>query len=243
MEEKNYEISIIEILNMIIQKIWLVVLVSVLTAAAAGVYSLMTEVNSYSVNMKYYVKKEIAYDQQNTSDISYAINIIPSIQEAYASGVFHEKIAVELTVKNPAYSNVSAAQIGRMITFVKSENSSAPTYTLTITSADPELSKYIANIIHDFTVEKIVNENYTEIQNMIAGQSFNISTYDNPGNPYISSNAKTDTIKKAIIGFMAGALVSIFAIVVYGILDPTIRDKNKLAREVDAPIIGVIPRF
>ncbi len=242
MEEKNYGISIKEIFNMIVHKFLIIALVAVLFAGIAGVYTFASSKDVYSVNMKYYVKKD-AYDQQSTSDISYAINVIPSIKEAYSSGVFHEKIAKELHKRNPSYANVSSSAVGAMISFVQNTTANAPTYTIVISSTNAKLAQEIANIVHDFTVEVINSENYTEIQNLVAGQSFNITFYNEPSNPYLSISVKTETVKSIIIGFLTGAMISTLAVVICGVLDPTIRDKNKLAREVDAPILGVIPRF
>ncbi len=242
MEEKNYGISIKEILNMLVPKILIIALVSVLLAGIAGVYTFVSSKDIYSVNMKYYVKKD-AYDQQSTSDISYAINVIPTIEEAYRSGVFHEKIAVELERRNPEYGKVSPTAVGSMISFIQNTTINAPTYTIVISATNAKLAKEIANIVHDFTIQVINDENYTEIQNLVAGQSFNITSYNNPSSPYLSISAKSETVKSIIIGFLAGALISALVVVVCGVFDPTIRDKNRLAREVDAPILGVIPRF
>ena len=241
MEEKNNEISLSEIFGMIIPKIWIIALVSVAFAALTGFYSLVTVKDTYTVTTQFYVEKNTYGQDQTTSDLSFAINIIPVVQEAYISEEFCSEIANILKSKYDDFSNVTAAQVRNTITVTRT-NTNAAIYSVKVESTNRKFAESVANEVHNLTMPNENNESHIKT---LVSEFINIEAYRSPdsNDPAVVTSGTGTVIKNSMVAFLAGAVLSIVLIVVLGIIDPTIRNKNKLSRGVDVPVLGVIPRF
>jgi capsular polysaccharide biosynthesis protein len=101
---------------------------------------------------------------------------------------------------------------------------------VSVLTSNPQLSYAISQAL----------ENYipTEFYNYRPGV-FTVITYDNAELP--TSPLSNNSVRNAIIGFVAGAVISAIAVWLYSAFDTVIRDKKKIEDYFDVSVIGVIP--
>lgn len=100
-------------------------------------------------------------------------------------------------------------------------------------SEDANLAYEVADIVHDKLPQKL--------EEVFSSLSVEIKDIDLP-RMATSPNSK-GTVKNAIIGFAAGAILSMLVIFIISTLDVYVRSKEMLEDNFEFPIIGVIPHL
>lgn len=226
MKKRNEEITIKDILSVFIPKIWIIAIISVAAAAIMFAYSTFLVSDKYTSSSVMHICKDS--ETLNTTDFLTAESVINVMSYRVFSDDFISMVIANVRENyGDEYANLSQGLVRSSITYSPLGNGMLRVSVLT---SNPQLSYAISQAL----------ENYipTEFYNYRPGV-FTVITYDNAELPTapISNNA----VRNAIIGFVAGAVISAIAVWLYSAFDSVIRDKKKIDDYFDVPVIGVIP--
>ena len=210
-----------KIFDIVIRKIWIVILTVVVFAVGSFVIS------------KYFIKPRYAssilvsvYNTegiQTSQDITTAQKLVNSYIIVLKSNTVMDAVAENVKL------GYSAAQIKNMVTAASVNNTEI--FRVTITCDNPGHAATIANAIADVAPAEI-------IRNVKAGAVEIIDRAEvpsAPSYPNISTNI--------ILGVLIGLVLSIAGIVLYNMLDTTVKDETTLLEKYNIPIIGMIPEI
>ena len=229
MEEKNTEFTLRDLIDIIIPKAWIVALISVIVAMVTGVYSAFFVKNTYSTTLEFNV---------TASSTSVSKELVPVFFSAYKSEIFCSAISGELE-NNSNYKNVKASQIQGMLSF--NQSSSVPVFTITITSTDKNLAHSVKNAIYALSYDDPTGDIPATLKSLIPNSSVKLQPYSDSESAPRLNNDK-NVLKKTVLAFGVAMVVSLAGVVVYALIDPTVRDRKKAESCINAPLIGAIPR-
>ena len=215
------EIDILELISVVLGKIWAVILSAILLGAAVYLVCTFFIIPKYESTTKIYV-----INRQNSESLTYS-----DLQ----SGTQLTKDYQELVTSRPVLEEVKA-ELGLDIEndkFKKSITVSVPTDTrivsITAEDTDPYMARAIADSVRTSAAEHIANVMNTEAVNVV--EEANLPTE-------ISS---PKIIRNTVIGTVLGAFIAVVLIVVIYILDDTIKNPDDVERYLNLSVLGSIP--
>ena len=234
MSRKNKETTIKDLIEVFLPKLWIILLVGVLLAGIMSVYSIFIKKDTYTASAEIYVYKSSNSTSTSTTtgDIAAAEEMVNIYERAIGGDDFMEHVCLKLKEKNAKYEYIPA-QLKSMITMTKVEDT--PNFIIKVTTGDRELSADIADVIVNESIavgklEEIIRNNHKS------------SIIESPKSANeISANSK-NTVRNAIIAFLAGVILSAVCIWIFASFDVTIRSQKKIEDLLDVPVLGVIPR-
>ena len=240
MKKQQDEISIKDLINIFLPKIWIVAIVSIVFAAVLGGYTAFIQRDTYSSTSTFVmVKIPTQYGDEdtngavttglNSAEIDAMQKMITMSEQILKTTDFLNVIKLALAEKYPQYASVSISTLKQMLS-IKIDGE-ATVFKLVAISTDAKLAYAVADVVHEKMPDKI--------EDVFSTYSIRIKDIDQPRQPG-SPNSK-GTLKKAAIGFIGGAVLSMLAIFVISKLDVVVRNKEKLEDSFDIPLIGVIP--
>ena len=220
-DEDVFEIDILELLAVVMSKIWIVILCAIVGAAATYFVCSFLIIPKYESTTKIYV-----INRQNSESLTYS-----DLQ----SGSQLTKDYQELVTSRPVLEEVKA-QLGLDIDnekFRKSITVSVPTDTrivsITAEDTDPYLARAIADKVRVSAANHIANVMNTEAVNVV--EEANLPTK-------ISS---PKTIRDTVIGGVLGAFVAVMIIIIIYIMDDTIKNPDDVEKYLGLSVLGSIP--
>lgn len=236
MKKQNGEITIKELLNIFIPKLWFILLVAVLCSALLGTFTSMkkdtyTSTCTLSMGKTPLDNANSSNTGINTAEIEAMRNMIESSVYILQSASFCENVYKRLNEQYDEYSNVKVSDIQKMLSVTLLGE--ATFFSIHAKSGDPKLSQAVAGIVYtefpkaymerfDYAIRITGNLNYPEIPKT-------------PDDKNVARNA--------IIGFVGGALVSALLVFLVVKFDVIVRSREKLEENFDLPVLGVIPRL
>lgn len=242
MKKQREEITIKELIDIFLPKIWIIALVAIVFAGMLGAYSMFLKADTYTSKASFVMVKIPTQYNDSTGTTAVTTGLTASEIQAMQSMIsmseqiiqthdFLTKVKEKLVERDVRYENVTTAQLKQMLSIkVVGE---ATCFDLSVISEDSQLSYDVADIVYQ-TFPGV-------IEDVFDSYSVTIKMIDPPRKP-ASANSK-GTFKNAVIGGVAGALLSALAVFVISKLDVVIRSKEKLENSFEIPIIGLIPRF
>lgn len=230
MNEKNIEknqgveIDLQRLFGALLEKIWIIIAVTVLGAVLAGVISLCFITPKYQASAKFYV---------NNSDISVGDFQISNSDLVTSRGLVDSYIVI-LKTRESLVDVIDYAGVDRTVGQVRSMISAGAVdeteiFEVVVTSPDPEEAERIANAIAYILPKRI--------KDIIEGTSTKVVEHAIvPASP--SSPNHTTNI---LIGFLLGLLLSAGVIVIRQIFDVTIRSEEDIASTCQHPILAAVP--
>ncbi len=226
MTRRNEEVTFKDILNIFIPKIWLIAAVAVLCSVLMYAYSAFLVDDTYTTSSTMHVRKDT--DTINLTDISTADSLIEVIRYRVTSDDFLQDVRANIHENyGNAYLSISLAEIRGAIRYSALGNGML---RVSVTTSNPQLSYAISLALEDYVP--------AEFFDYLPG-AFIVHTYDNAELPSVP-NGKGE-FKNAIIGFLAGAIISALAVFVYSLLDTRVRNKQKIDDYIDIPLIAAVP--
>lgn len=231
MKKTNGEITIKELIDLFLPKLWIVAIVGVIFAGAFGIFTAMKADTYTSVSTFMMVKvpqsnSESTNTGLNTGEIEAMQSMIQSSQYILESKSFCMSVREQLA----GYDDVTPEQIKSMLSVSLIDDSTC--FYIATVSSDPELSKDIADIVHKLLPADIKERLPYAIE---------ISTLDYP--EIAASADSKNVMRNAVIGFALGFLISMLAVFLFAKFDVIIRSREKIEENFDFPILGVIPRY
>lgn len=226
---KTNELNLQELFYAMINRIWLIVLSSVILGVLVYLYSANFITPKYRSSVTLYVNNTTeASGEISSSDLATAQRLVDTyvaILEQYdtmkaISDAVNEKLGKDYMTAEAIMSSISAGAINETEVF-----------TITVTHTNPRLAKHIADAVGEVApgvIDKIVE-----------GSSAKVVSYARlPERPYAPNN-----INNAIYGAIAGALLAVAYIVIWILTDVRINSEEDLALISSAPVLGLIPNF
>lgn len=242
MKEHNDEITIKELFEIFIPKLWIIALVAIIFAGTMGVYSMFIKEDTYTSTASFImVKTPTQYGTTSgstaittglsASEIDAMQSMISMADQIMKTNQYLSTVKEALVAKNPEYERLSVAYLSKLLsTKVVGE---ATVFNLSATTNDPVLSYDIMEVVYH-TFPGVIDNYYEEY-------SISIKVIDPPVKE-IGRNAR-GTVKNTLIGGFAGGVLAALVVFVVAKLDFVIRTKEKLEQSFNIPVIGVIPRF
>lgn len=215
-------ISISEIIDAVKKRWKIIVLTTVLATVVSGIFSFFVISPTYEASTKIFIGKEGAESEgYNSSDVSMYQNLIKTYSE-----LIKTKDLVNKAINNSEY-DLSVNSVLNGITV----NTLTGTQILQISyqSKSPSIAKNI--------LESITNEFITKAEELVPNGNVKVlESVELPKNPV----APNKTMNIAI-AFILGMMVGFGIVFLLEYLDNTYKNKEQLEKDLDIPVLGVIP--
>lgn len=219
------QISIIDIINMMLTFWWLIVIMAVLVGGGTFAYSKLTSVPQYSSAASVYIntRTEQKTDDVDISALEGARDLMPTYIEILSSKPFLETISDDIGNKY-TYSQIKA---------MTSYTSKTDTNLLDISVK--------ANDSHDayLIAESISHNAPDEIRRVFEGGSVKLINNAEESMAPLPSNS----LKRGLIGFVAGAALAALIIFLINIFDTRVKSSEELSSKYGLPILGEVPNL
>ena len=215
-------ISISEIIDAVKKRWKIIALTTVLATVVSGIFSFFVISPTYEASTKIFIGKEGAESEgYNSSDVSMYQNLIKTYSE-----LIKTKDLVNKAIDNSQY-DLSVNNVLNGITV----NTLTGTQILQISyqSKSPSIAKNM--------LESITNEFITKAEELVPNGNVKIlESVEIPKNPV----APNKTMNIAI-AFILGMMVGFGIVFLLEYLDNTYKNKEQLEKDLDIPVLGVIP--
>ncbi|CDB15518.1 capsule chain length determinant protein [Clostridium sp. CAG:221] len=215
-------ISISEIIDAVKKRWKIIALTTVLATLVSGIFSFFVISPTYEASTKIFIGKEGAESEgYNSSDVSMYQNLLKTYSE-----LIKTKDLVNRAIDNSEY-DLSVNDVLNGITV----NTVAGTQILQVSyqSKSPSIAKNM--------LESVTNEFITKAEELVPNGNVKIlESVELPKNPV----APNKTMNIAI-AFILGMMVGFGIVFLLEYLDNTYKNKEQLEKDLDIPVLGVIP--
>lgn len=226
--EKTKELNLQELFYALINRIWLVVLSSVILAILMYVYSSNFITPKYRASVTLYVNNTVQDSSEiSSSDLATAQRLVDTYVAILAQYSTLEKVADQVEQQTGKKLDPDAI-VGKLEAAAINETE---VFTITVTDTNPKMAMTIANSIADVApgvIESIVQGSSAKIVNRARL----------PKAPFSPNNTRN-----TILGAIGGALLAIAYIIIWILTDVRINSEEDLAVISSAPVLGLIPNF
>ena len=226
--EKTKQLNLQELFYAMINRIWLIVLSSVILGVLVYIYSSNFITPKYRASVTLYVNNTI----DNTNEIS-------SSDLATAQRLVDTYVAIlEQTSTMSQVSDRVYEQTGKRLSpesimgsMTAASINETEVFTITVSHTNAKMAMTIANSIADVAPGVI--------SSIVEGSSARIVNQAQlPKAPYAPNNARN-----AVLGAIAGALLAIAYVIIWILTDERINSEEDLSMISNAPVLGLIPNF
>ena len=228
-EDDVIEIDLLHILELLISKLWMIVLSALIFAGALFSYAHFMITPKYQSSAMFYVNN----NNLNIGSSSFSI----SSSDISASQSLVDTYIVILKTRNTLNSVIKKANLDYSYTELNnmvsaSAVNSTEVFKVTVTSTDPKEASDIANTIAEVLPDKI--------SEIVTGSGAKVVDY-----AVVEPNKVSPSITKyTAIGGLAGAFLACLIIVLKDFFDDVIRDDSYLSNTYDdVPILAIIPNL
>lgn len=230
MIKKNKETTFKDIVEIFLPKLWMMLLIGVVLAAAVSVYSVVLKNDTYTSSSIVYVYNEKTNSTStSTNDLQAAEQMVSVYNIAIKSDKF-----LKLVIGNGSLSKyqLSPAAIKNMIKI--SQVNETAVFQISVTSTNPELAYDVAVAITSGI------ETYIQGESGLVKNALLSSVLEDPSIP--SAPNSKNTVSKALVAFVVGFALTAIIVWAYSFFDVVIRSTKKIEDNLDIPVLGVIPR-
>ncbi|MGM9936353.1 MAG: YveK family protein [Candidatus Ornithomonoglobus sp.] len=221
----DVEISVVDIINMMLTFWWFIAILAVLVGGATYTYFKITSIPEYQSTSRILITTEA---QQTSTDVSTgaftgAQNLLPTYIDVLSSKSFLDTVSDDLDNK------YSVDDLNGMISMEAVTDTNI--IKLTVKNADAHVAYLVCS--------SIVNNAPSEIARVFGGGSTKLTEY-----PVEATDAQPlHTARNAIIGFIAGAAVAMVIVFLVNMFDTRVKSKEELVTKYGLPILGEIPNL
>ena len=217
------DISIVDIINMMLTFWWFIVILAVLVGGATYTYFKISSVPQYKSTARMYINTE---GQQSSTDVNAnaitgAANLLPTYIDVIKSKTFLTTVSDDLD------NRYSVEKINSMLTL------EAVTDTNIIKIEVVNEDSHVAYLV----CSSIVNNASNEIARVFGGGSTKLTEY-----PEEAKTAEPlHTGRNAAIGFLVGAVIAMLIVFLVNLFDTRVKSKDELIARYNLPVLGEIP--
>ena len=217
----DIEIDIMQIVRLILSKIWIIMLVGIITGLMAFIGTKMFITPLYQSTAKLYI-----INRQNESNTTYN-DVMSSTQLVKDYRVLVTSQPVISSVINQLDLDMTEGQLkGEISCAIESDSR---VLNVTVTDENPYMAKKIVDAVADISAQKI-----TAVMKI---EAVNIIEYGRePENP-----ASPNTMMNTMLGFAIGIFITIAIIVVRFMLDDSIKNADDVERYLGVSTLALLP--
>lgn len=222
MEETN-EISLQEIFMILWNKVWVIILCTLIVGVAAFGMSAFVLDPTYTSRVSMYVNSNTERENTiaNLNDINASQKLVSTYIEILKSDNVLSKVITETGL------TYTPEQIRKMLT--ASAVNGTEIFEVKVTTKDADEAADIANTIAAVAPEEIIR--------VVKAGSVELIDEAVPA----TSPSSPNVILNTIIGLMLGGVLSVLGVLVAEMLDNRIKHEDDLKKAFDFPILGTIP--
>lgn len=234
MKKKNEEISVKDLVDIFLPKIWIIVLCAVVLSLILGAHAMFMTSDTYTSRSEFIISRDGA-EQGTLADIDYFTTVVGIVKKVFLGTDYLNTLVDEIKAEytNVGWDFLSAKYLRNVISITANDNS---TFTISVTTTNNKIAHYIALVVY----EQIKSDAFLQYLPSTFS-SIDIHPYESP----VLATAKNSkgVFTKVIIGLLIGIVGSMVVIYVVNLFDVVIRDRKKLEDNFDIPVLGVIPRY
>lgn len=220
-------IDIIELISILLKRIWIIIVVTMFSAAATfGIFKFLVAPD-YTAQTLLYVNNSNQYSGMNNVNLN-DINASQKLVNTYIVILQNDKIIERVAQRcNLEYDELE--DVSKMFTMKSVNNTEV--FSIAVTSKSPTLSAQMANTMAEMAPEEIIRV-------VKAGSVEVISQAEPPVKPSGPHSARN-----AAIGGLLGFIVSCGCVLLVEMLDITVKGEEDLVSHYNIAVLGEIPDF
>lgn len=227
-KEDYYEIDLLHILNVLWERVWLLILSAILAGGVAFSYAFFLVKPEYESSALFYVNNSsFSVGSTEFSISSSQLTAAQSLVDTYIV-ILKSRTTLEDVIDKSGVS-YDYEELGKMIDASAVNNTEI--FKVNVKSTDPKEAETIANVIC-MVLPKTIS-------NVVDGSDVRIVDYAVMSEKRVSPSYTKYTAIGGIIGFIIVAAI----IVISDMLDDMIHDTTDMTQNYDIPILAVIPNL
>lgn len=224
-EQIESEISILDLIALMIRNWWIIALVGAVFGIATYAYSKTTAIPTYKSTGSLYIdtQREQTTDELNAKAIFNARDLMPTYVEVLQSRTFASLVSDSIDNK------YSYSEIKRMVSFTPTEETNI--VNVSTVCVDQQDSYIIC--------ENILNLAPDEILRVF--ESGSVKIIDHPTE--VPETLMANSLRRGAIGFLIGAALAMFFIFLMNMFDTRVESSEELVTRYNLPILGEAPNL
>ena len=226
MKEQNMmEIDVFQLLKILWKRKVLIALVAIVTGVVAFAYSSFIVKPEYTSTTRIYVVNRNQGDKPGLTnqDLQAGSYLVKDYREIILSQDVLEKVATDLKLDLPSKGLASKIKV--------TVPSDTRIVSISVTDRAPEEASRIANSLREVAAQKIIS--VTRVSDVTTLEEARPAT--SPSSPNIRRNT--------MIGFLAGAVVMIVAVLLIELLDTRVKRPEDVEDVMQIALLGVVPNL
>jgi capsular polysaccharide biosynthesis protein len=215
------EINVKELIHTLVKKLWIIILCTIIFAAAAGFYSTNYLQPYYTSSAKLYILNRQAGDQTTMSDLQMGTTLTRDFMILITSRPVMDEVIRTLEL------NMSSDGLAGMISVYSPEDTRI--LEISVVNTDPDMAKLLADTIAKIASVSMVNIMGIDEVNIVEEGNYPYV----PSGPNINRNIR---LAGAIGAFLAAGIIS----AVY-LLNDTIKSTEDIEKYLGLITLGSIP--
>ena len=226
MKEQNMmEIDVFQLLKILWKRKFLIALVAIVTGVVAFAYSSFIVKPEYTSTTRIYVVNRNQGDKSGLTnqDLQAGSYLVKDYREIILSQDVLEKVATDLKLDLTSKGLASKIKV--------TVPADTRIVSISVTDRAPEEASRIANSLREVAAQKIIS--VTRVSDVTTLEEARPAT--SPSSPNIRRNT--------MIGFLAGAVVMIVAVLLIELLDTRVKRPEDVEDVMQIALLGVVPNL
>lgn len=226
MKEQNMmEIDVFQLLKILWKRKVLIALVAIVTGGVAFAYSSFIVKPEYTSTTRIYVVNRNQGDKSGLTnqDLQAGSYLVKDYREIILSQDVLEKVATDLKLDLPPKGLTSKIKV--------TVPADTRIVSISVTDRVPEEASRVANSLREVAAQKIIS--VTRVSDVTTLEEARPAT--SPSSPNIRRNT--------MIGFLAGAVVMIVAVLLVELLDTRVKRPEDVEDVMQIALLGVVPNL
>ena len=226
MKEQNMmEIDVFQLLKILWKRKFLIALVAIVTGVVAFAYSSFIVKPEYTSTTRIYVVNRNQGDKSGPTnqDLQAGSYLVKDYREIILSQDVLEKVATDLKLDLPSKGLASKIKV--------TVPADTRIVSISVTDRAPEEASRIANSLREVAAQKIIS--VTRVSDVTTLEEARPAT--SPSSPNIR--------RSTMIGFLAGAVVMIVAVLLIELLDTRVKRPEDVEDVMQIALLGVVPNL
>ncbi len=215
------EIDLMEILGLMLHRLWLIALCAAAVGAAAFAVSRYILTEEFQSTTRIYVLNRQNDDTLTYSDVQLGTQLTKDFREIIKSRYVLEQVIEKCGLRESSGSLASRISVDTQ--------SDTRIIAITVTDTNPAMAQYIANELRETAAERI--KIVMDIQA--------VNVVDEANLPAVPSAPRVG--RWTAIGFLLGAFLCMTVILVHFLLDDTIKTSDDIEKYLGLSTLGMIP--
>lgn len=222
------EVNIMYAFGLLLRRLWLLILVALVVGASCAVITKAVEEPTYTLSMTFIVNNKSEKDLSSSGENSVSYNDMSA--SAYMANTFvhlmtGRTMCNAIAAECKSYPK-TADQVAKMIAVSRKTDSSI--IDMTVTASSPEEAYELAQAVKD---------TYKGVVRVYSGGSIHLC--DEPELP-TKPDKSVGTVRNAIIGALAGAVICALIIIIRDSARNTVRSQEDIQNKLQLNVIGEV---